>query len=156
VSKLRDIIFELGETVYEKNPGLSSLTKRLRQLFKNRACLLVLDDVWQSDVWQSDPHLFPSIEEAPDCCCLLTTRNAEIAQKLGATIISLPLMQEEEAILLLERWMDDQSHHVTVEQKQQIVRLVNSLPLAIQLAGARLQSISADKWISNYNIRILH
>jgi hypothetical protein len=113
---------------------------RLRLLLKDKAVLLVLDDVWDAR------HVEPFIVEAPRCRVLFTTRNADIALGLDAREIPLDVLAPEQAISLLREWTG-RGEPVFPE----IADRLGYLPLALKLAGARLcGGMGGAEWLETF------
>ncbi|HYU71946.1 MAG TPA: NB-ARC domain-containing protein [Ktedonobacteraceae bacterium] len=149
VGELRLWIQALGGTVTESAPTIDSLRLILAQLLEDRTCLLILDDVWQykhAEVFQLG---------RPRCRLLLTTRQAEIATKLGAHTQPIPLMTPDDAITLLDAWASEHLANVDRAVKEQIVKRLGYLPLAIRLAGPQLVHRSPQEWLHDFDIRKL-
>src|SRR6266496_991137 len=144
ISKMREWVLTLGGTVTENIPTVDSMKVALAKLLKDRACLLILDDVWQAT------HLEAFRFGGPRCRFLLTTRDAEIARKFGAKIQPVPVMTENEAVMLLEEWADGQLSQVDLRLKEQIVKRLGYLPLAVKLAGAQLWRKPASVWLHTF------
>ena len=90
----------MGETVAESAPSLNTLKASLGHLLEARACLLIVDDVWQHTLAD---HFRVG---GPYCRLLITTRDTEVALELGARVQPIPLMTEDEAVALLAAWAD--------------------------------------------------
>ena len=118
---MRDWVNALGGTITENAPTVDSLKVSLAKLLENRTCLLVLDDVWQY------AHAEVFRVGGPGCRLLLTTRDMEIAYKLGAKIQSVPVMTEIEAVALLEKWADGQINEDDLELKKANSQKASSL-----------------------------
>jgi hypothetical protein len=146
VSEMRKWVQALGGAITEYVPKVDGLKAALAKLLKDRACLLILDDVWQYT------HAEAFRVGGSHCCLLLTTRDAEIAHELGVRVQPVPVMTEEEAIILLDEWADGQLNEVDVALKRQIVKRVGYLPLAVKLAGAQLRRKSPDEWLSTFDV----
>ncbi len=149
VGQLRLWIQALGGVVNDSAPTIDSLRLILAQLLQDRACLLILDDVW----WYKDAEVFQLGE--PHCRLLLTTRQAEIATKLGAHIQPVPLMTPDDAITLLEAWTTGHLADAEREVKEQIVERLGYLPLAIKLAGPQLKDTPPQEWLRAFDLRKL-
>lgn len=106
----------------------------LTDLLKERACLLVIDDVWQRR------HVEVFKVDGSRCCLFLTTRDAEVARGIGAHIHPIPTMTSTEAVALLDEWSDGALVDSDPTVKTTIVKELGYLPLAIRLAGAQLRS----------------
>ena len=101
---------------------------RLGELLKARHCLLVLDDVWESN------HAKPFNEFGPGCRMLVTTRISEITKALGAKLWSLDLLDDTQALELLASWAGAELPLPPVAVA--VVEKCGNLPLALSLAGA--------------------
>jgi WD40 repeat protein len=111
---------------------------RLRTILRDRAALLVLDDVWDKR------HVDPFLVEAPRCRVLFTTRNGNIALSLCAGEIKLGVFQPVQAVELLREWAgrDDPAF-------PDISKRLGYLPLALKLAGAQLREGTAGaEWLT--------
>jgi nucleoside phosphorylase len=149
VGQLRLWIQALGGVINDSAPTIESLRLILAQLFQDRACLLILDDVWR----YKDAEVFQL--RGPHCRLLLTTRQAEIATKLGAHIQPVPLMTLDDAITLLEAWTPGHLADAKREMKEQIVERLGYLPLAIKLAGPQLKDTPPQEWLRAFDLRKL-
>jgi hypothetical protein len=149
VNQLRLWIQALGGAIVESAPMIDSLRLVLAQLLQERSCLLILDDVWSYE----DAEQFRL--GGPHCRLLLTTRQAEIAHRLGARIQSIPPLPSDDAITLLDAWA--RGHLASVERsvKEQIVKRLAYLPLAISLAGPQLIQIPPQEWLQAFDVRDL-
>jgi len=116
---------------------------------EQRACLLILDDVWQRK------HAEVFRVGGPHCRLLITTRDSEIARELGASVRPVPAMTVDEAIALLEEWAGDALAGTEQSVKEQVVKRVGCLPLAVKLAGAQLQRKAPDEWLRTFDARKL-
>jgi WD40 repeat protein len=110
---------------------------RLRTILRDKAALLLLDDVWDKR------HVDPFLVEAPRCRILFTTRNGSIALSLCAGEIKLGVFQPAQAVELLREWAgrDDPAF-------SDIARRLGYLPLALKLAGAQLrEGMAGTDWL---------
>jgi len=111
---------------------------RLRTILRDKAALLVLDDVWDKR------HVDPFLVEAPRCRILFTTRNGNIALSLCAGEVKLGTFQPAQAIRLLREWAgrDDAAF-------PDIAKRLGYLPLAVKLAGAQLrEGMTTAEWLN--------
>ena len=102
---------------------------RLGELLRTRHCLLVLDDVWESQ------HAGFLNELGTHSRMLVTTRNAEITKSLGAQLWRLDVLDDVQALNLLASWANEEPHALPTEAAS-IAKLCGNLPLALSLAGA--------------------
>src|SRR5262245_53430560 len=108
---------------------------QLRTLLQNKACLLLIDDVWESR--QIDPWFLVG---GPRCLLLITTRSLDVANGIGATPIELSSMTAEEGLSLIERW----NGTLSTDDRRIALALgdeVGWLPLALNLMAARAKSL---------------
>ncbi|MBV7339281.1 hypothetical protein KFU94_65905 [Chloroflexi bacterium TSY] len=144
---LREWIHVLGGVVRETAPTVDMLKNTLAMLLSERACLLILDDVWKRT------HVETFCVGGPRCRLIFTTREAEIASDLGATLQQIPPMDLDAAMGLLSTWAGDDLNR---EIKAQIVQRLGHLPLAIKLAGAQLSyQNDPTQWLATFNIHKL-
>ena len=105
-------------------------TNQLRTLLKDKACLLVLDDVWHPDLVRE-----AFLVGGPRCLLLVTTRKSEVARRIAATEIPVSEMDEDEALTLLTNWVGGLNKE-DKDAARWFARQVACLPLAIELIGA--------------------
>ena len=108
--------------------GWTYLSKQLG----NKACLIVLDDVWHVEDVKG---LFNDL--GPQCRILITTRDAGIITALGAREYRLGLLSPDEALELLARWAEMNVAALPPEASM-IVSECGRLPLALALCGAQV------------------
>ena len=115
------------ETVWELHQRVGELLSAVERRF-----LLVVDDVWRAE------DLEPLLVDGPQSRVVITLRERHPVQKLGLDdhIVEVGVMREEEAVDLVclrlgECWRKDEG-----ELAQEMVRLVEYLPLAVQLGAA--------------------
>ncbi|GER89772.1 hypothetical protein KDW_39340 [Dictyobacter vulcani] len=149
IPRMRELVDVLGGTIRESAPTVNMLKNTLIKLLTERACLLILDDVWRRS------HAEAFLVGGPRCRLLMTTRDAEIAKELDATIQSIPVMTKSEAISLLEEWAGKPLADVSIDLKLRIVERLGYLPLAVRLAGAQLQRKPPKEWLESFDIRKL-
>jgi nucleoside phosphorylase len=149
IGELRLWIQALGGAVNESAPTVDGLRLILAQLLQERACLLILDDIWRYE----DAKAFHL--GGPRCRLLLTTRQAEVANKLGTEIQAIPPMTQDHAINLLEAWARGHLADADRAMKEQVVKRLGYLPLAIKLAGPQLAHQSPQEWLHTFDVRKL-
>lgn len=148
-TKLREWIEALGGVVSEINPTHDQLKANLTTLLQDRACLLIVDDVWQRR------HAEHFQAGGRRCRLLITTRDAEVARSLGAEPSAVPTMTESEAIDLLRQWSGSGLADTDFVMLLTIVNKLGRLPLALKLAGAQLQKGDSQRWLQRFNARKL-
>jgi hypothetical protein len=127
VPKMREVGRALGDESkhYDTAEGASN---RLRTILRNKAALIVLDDVW--DLKQIEPFL----ADAPASSLLITTRKQDIPVSLGAKRAEVGILSEAQSLEVLERWTGVPRHELPSEAAA-IVRECGRLPLALAMIG---------------------
>lgn len=146
--KLREWIHALGGVISENAPTLDQLKNNLNKLLDGRQCLLVVDDVWRKTHAET-------FRVGSACRLLLTTRDAAVAEDLGAMVQPVPLMARAEAVRLLEEWAEGNLSAVEAELKERIVERLGRLPLALRLAGAQLRAREPQAWLAAFEVHQL-
>lgn len=141
---LRDWLGALGVTIPEAAPSIATMAEALARALAPRACLLILDDLWDGEHFRA----FPAI--GPRCRLLVTTRDARLARQFGARIHAVDVMAADEAQHLLETWADGRLAGVSADTRRAILAELGGLPLAIKLAGAQLQRMPATEWLTSF------
>jgi hypothetical protein len=124
VQALRD--YDFRPTVVE------SASNHLRTLLHDKACLLVVDDAWQTD------HLRPFLVGGERCRVLVTTRDAALARKVGAHLYDLDVMTESQALALFEARLGPLDGRR--DQAAALAHELGYLPLALELAAAQVEA----------------
>jgi WD40 repeat protein len=144
VAQMRDIAKALGESSAGFDTPDESMRK-LRAMLRDKAALLVLDNVWDAR------HVEPFRAEAPRCRVLFTTRDARVASTLGAFEYQLDVLSPQAAREWLARyaWMQAES---LPRQANDVVTECGRLPLALAMVGALLRG-KPDLW-NNILVRL--
>jgi hypothetical protein len=118
-------------------PDVDTAVASLRSCLRDRACLLVVDDVW------SAAHLERAyLVGGPRCLLLATARDSRIASAIGAESIELAPMREDEALELMSRWSGPVAEDDAATARE-LARAVGRIPLALELIGARVQRLAS-------------
>ncbi|MBE9001168.1 tetratricopeptide repeat protein [Nostoc sp. LEGE 12447] len=110
----------------------------LSELLADKACLLILDDVWQS----KHAEAFNALGQK--CKMLITTRDNKVLQELGTVGYLLGLLEDEEALTLLALWAKQEKETLPLEAHE-VVGECGNLPLALAMIGALVQG-KPDRW----------
>lgn len=153
----------LGETpsllnellVWAEALGLSDPTRerkieviiaQITALLRERRMLLIVDDIWQVE------HAAPFKVGGQACATILTSRLNEVAQALAPTaydIYRLSVLSEDAALELLSR-LTPETVAEYPDNSRELVRDLEGLPLAIQVAGRLLHTEARLGWgVSN-------
>ncbi|GAK58799.1 NB-ARC domain protein [Candidatus Vecturithrix granuli] len=111
---------------------VETASNHLRTLLHDKAVLLVVDDVWQSD------HAVHFKASGPCCHVLMTTRDALVAKAVGAELYRLDVMTAAQALTLLSARLGRALHGEDLAQAQALARDVGYLPLALELLAAQV------------------
>jgi len=87
-----------------RGTDLTGASEHLRGLLRNRKMLLVVDDAWSSEAVE------PFRVGGPDSRLLITTREANIARDLDATLVALDVMTPEQALRPAGRATEEVAH----------------------------------------------
>lgn len=104
---------------------------QLQKLLQDRALLIVLDDVWETD------HIRDFVCSSGAACFLITTRDGRVLTQLNATEYGLDVMSDDAALQLLADWSNEsiQDLHRTADVGA-VLRESGKLPLALSVCGA--------------------
>lgn len=111
---------------------LAEARDRWRLALHERACLLVIDDVWQA------LSLSPLLESGPQCVRLITTRNDQVLPEETARIF-VDEMESEEAVGVLCRGLPKKIEQAAYQLGlNALVKRLGSWPLLLTLANGML------------------
>ncbi|HEY0068605.1 MAG TPA: NB-ARC domain-containing protein [Chloroflexia bacterium] len=126
----------LGHPELEGASTIEEASVRLAGLLRKQRRLLIVDDVWEA------AHAVPFQVGGRGCALLLTTRLPVVAEAIAPTpddIYLLDVLSETEALKLL-RILAPRVVAADIDASKSLVRDLEGLPLAIQVAGRLLQS----------------
>jgi Domain of unknown function (DUF4062)/NB-ARC domain len=134
LSLLSGWIRSLGDLEYRPTT-VPAASAYLRTLLESASTLLVVDDIWESG------HAKPFLVGGPQCCLLLTTRRAHIADELGARLWALDVMSPHEAVDLLRKRIETRRRGAPLSRSEMesaatLAEMAGYLPLALELLGA--------------------
>jgi hypothetical protein len=118
---------------------LLEASNRLRALLRERAVLLVLDDVWAATDAQ------PFVAESAQSSVLITTRDEAVARGLGAQVVALQALAPAAALQLLARWSRTPEAGLPPEAAA-IAAECGALPMALAMVGASLAGKPLSAW----------
>ena len=126
----------LGTDELLRARSLDEASALLRALLRNKRALLIIDDVWEVE------HAIPFNVGGRACATLITTRLRSIADTLAPTpesVYLLPVLKEEDALELISQLAPDVVSQYP-DEALELVRELEGLPLALQVAGRLLHS----------------
>jgi hypothetical protein len=116
--------------------GEEACVSQYRNAFRDKAALIVLDDVWRA------ADIEPFRTESPRSRLLVTTRDTGIAPTFGAREFTADLLTDAEARAVLARW----SGGTLPPQAEAVIAECQNLPLALAMIGAQLRGKPAAHW----------
>lgn len=124
----------LGAEDILKAKTLEEASAQLSALLRNKRMLLIVDDVWEPE------HALPFKVGGRGCAMLITTRISSVAQALAPTandIYKLAVLTDEKGLELLQALAPTVIAQYP-DQAHELVRVLEGLPLALQVAGHML------------------
>src|ERR1022692_3503449 len=116
--------------------GEQACINEYRNTFRDKAALIVLDDVWHA------ADIEPFRTESPRSRLLVTTRDTGIAPTFGAREFTAVLPTTVEAREVLARW----ASAPLPPQAEAVIAECQNLPLALAMIGAQLKGKPAAHW----------
>jgi len=104
----------------------------LRTLVRDKALLLVVDDVWNPN------HARPFKIGGPRCQVVITTRRADVADEVGAELHEMDVMTPDQALTLLSARLQRPLETAEREEALALARALGYLPLALELTAVRV------------------
>jgi hypothetical protein len=138
VSRMQEVRRALGDEP-GVNEGELHCINRYRNLLREKAALVIVDDVWQTK------DVEPFLAESPRSRLLFTTRDASIATAVGAEEHEANLLTEPQSRALLARWSGYQVDHLPAEALD-LIQECGRLPLALSMTGAMLRGKPMAYW----------
>lgn len=141
-SELLSWAHTLGVADAHKIDTVQALSRRLAALLCDRHTLLIVDDVWEAQ------HGAPFSIGGQDCALVFTTRLNDVAQALAGrpeNTYKLPILTEARSLELLSALAPQVVEQNPVET-QMLIRDLEGLPLAIQVAGRLLNAEMSLGW----------
>jgi WD40 repeat protein len=117
---------------------------RIRTVLRNKATLVILDDVWD------DQQLEPFLVEAPRSHALLTTREGKVSLSVGAGEIRLGTLRPAQSLALLQTAAGREDPGFA-----EVAATLGHLPLALRIAGARLrEGLTCPEWLHHFSNQV--
>lgn len=124
------------------SPSLEQLVSRLTIALRERRVLLIVDDVWKVE------HAVPFRVGGQHCALVLTSRLNDVAEALApnaSDVYRLKVLTEASALELLVTLAPEVVADYP-EEARELVRSLEGLPLAIQVAGRLLHNEARLGW----------
>lgn len=130
---------------------LEEASRQLAALLRHKRMFLIVDDVWAAE------HALPFRGGGRDCAMLITTRLTGVAQALAATpdhVYNLAVLNDDDGLELLRRLAPTVVAEYP-ESALELVRALEGLPLALQVAGRLINAEAHSGWSVSDLIREL-
>jgi len=127
---------QVAAALDDESPAFTDVQQgkaRLSELLADRACLLILDDVWNAR------HAGAFDALGPRGRLLLTTRDARLLTALGASEHRLDVLDEDQTLRLLAKWTGIGQTADLPDQARDVARECGYLPLALAMAGTMVR-----------------
>ena len=111
---------------------------RLEELLADKACLIVLDDVWKNEHAEAFDVL------GGQCRMLITTRHKDVVAAMEAQELQLEILEDNQALVLLSKWAGISVRSLPAEAHE-IVDECDGLPLALAMIGTMIQR-RPERW----------
>jgi len=123
------------------NADADAAPRRLADCLAQKACLLILDDVWE----QAHAYAFVRAAENTRSRVLLTTRDGGLARSLNAVQCDVDVLGEEAALQLLAKASATRRERLPA-MASDIARECGYLPLGLAMVGAMVAGRPSDRW----------
>jgi hypothetical protein len=118
---------------------LEDAKTHLERMLAEKACLIVLDDVWDGYYVE----YFKKIPLGPNCRLIFTTRDEGIPLDLGANRKLLAEISDAQAKRLLSDWSETPIDMLP-EEAMEVATVCDKLPLALSICGAIFAAARLD------------
>jgi len=145
VSNIADKMKTIGTTLGDSAGNYSTPDMgiaSLRKLLPNKSVLIVLDDVWDVSMDVAKKFLATS----PRSRWLITTRDENVVDEMGATPVELGVMTPSQSVELMKSWAERGD-----EQFPTIAKQLGYHPLALKIVGARLKNMTTPDWSASFD-----
>ncbi|CAN6282680.1 unnamed protein product [Urochloa humidicola] len=132
-----DILIDLDEQRYTKYVNVRMLDERqlidqLRKFLKNKTYFIVIDDIWDIPSWKTIEYALDG-DTNLGSRIIITTRNSDVAARVGRSYKLQPLTLESSKILFYRRIFgtEDKCPGQILQVSQKILKKCGGVPLAI-------------------------
>lgn len=132
-----NILNLLGHKNQEDSLDLSR--HKLNSVLQGKLCLFIIDDIWDSK------HLKCFDLSGTACRFLLTSRKADVLDRLDMERKRIDLLSEEQALTMLAQYARCALADLPKEAAE-IVKECGYLPLAVAAIGSMVKGKPADRW----------
>ncbi|CAN6293155.1 unnamed protein product [Urochloa humidicola] len=133
----QDILIDLDEQRYTKYVNVRMLDERqlidqLRKFLKNKTYFIVIDDIWDIPSWKTIEYALDG-DTNLGSRIIITTRNSDVAARVGRSYKLQPLTLESSKILFYRRIFgtEDKCPGQILQVSQKILKKCGGVPLAI-------------------------
>jgi len=139
-NQMRDIAKLVGGDLayYDR---LQAYSNEFHRTLKNKAALIVLDDVWNGrDI---EPFIYPGEPLDARYRLLITTTGQEVSRYENGLL--LDVLAPDQALELLARWGDTPAAELSPAASE-VIEACGHLPLAISMIGALVRGGGFEPW----------
>ncbi|HUU69920.1 MAG TPA: NB-ARC domain-containing protein, partial [Planctomycetota bacterium] len=127
-TQLAEALGDPGRVFRDPQQGKAVLEK----LLADKACLVVLDDVWQTQ------HGAAFDVIGPRSRMLITSRHANVVDALNAELYRIDVLDPDQALVLLGKWAKTDVSSLPKEARK-VAEACGRLPLALAMIGAMVR-----------------
>lgn len=138
---LRSVGEALGDTDSQHYRDLPACGTHLNKLLSEKICLLLLDDIWS--VADAEVLLNALSLESRNRI-LITTRDQQLVNGLGANEYRVDVLNDEQSLRLLAEWADQEVEKLPPETSE-VIQECGNLPLALAMVGAMVRGKPKDR-----------
>ena len=133
-----DVLDLMADLIHAFDPTfkvstVQAASTHLRGLLSDKAALLILDDAWEEE------HLQPFLVGGEACRFLITARDPLVLRAGNASLVELNVLTRPQALQLFEGCLGRTLDAVEREEALCLAKVVEFLPLGLNLAAARLR-----------------
>ncbi|MBD1905521.1 NB-ARC domain-containing protein [Funiculus sociatus GB2-A5] len=110
----------------------------LSELMRDKACLVILDDVWHAK------HAAAFDILGQRCKMLLTTRDRKLVEQMEAVEYQMDVLSDEQSLTLLTQWAKQEEEPLPAEAHD-VAKECGNLPLALAMIGAMVRA-KPNRW----------
>ncbi|KAM3405701.1 hypothetical protein ACQJBY_008300 [Aegilops geniculata] len=135
-----------GGGEHGENKDQTILVQDLTDALSKKKFLVVMDDVWNQEAWENvlRTPILNAADTQPGSRVLVTSRKVDVVRSMGASILRVDTLNDEDAWCLLKKQLPHPQVGVGIDFDElkdigmKIVKNCDGLPLAIKVMGGLL------------------
>ena len=135
---IEDIQIELLSHLGVENPNIQTIKANIASVFVDKKALLIIDDIWNI----RDSNAFEI--RGKNSKTLITTRQKDIVNAMGAKEYPIDLLSKEQSLMLLEKKVGKIRNDL-LPLSQKLLERCGYLPLAINIIGSIIKGHGVDR-----------